>query len=202
MIKTIGKVQLDVTKYSGRDLSANAAVEDEILKIVQNNAQEEYTEAIESGLSWPVVYHLSPLRRNIVDWIPMDKSMKVLEVGSDCGALTGSLCRKAGVVTCVESSKRRSIINATRNRSYDNLTIHVGNMKEIEPALPTDYDYIFLMRPGLTSMATIHNGYTDTMEKMLIRLEMDLDYLKNRSLWLDAKLIFTTVFYIVNGKKF
>ena len=65
-----------------------------------------------------------------------------------------------------------------------------------------DYDYIFLMRPGLTSMATIHNGYTDTMEKMLIRLEMDLDYLKNRSLWLDAKLIFTTVFYIVNGKKF
>lgn len=65
-----------------------------------------------------------------------------------------------------------------------------------------NYDYIFLMRPGLTSMATIHNGYTDTMEKMLIRLEMDLDYLKNRSLWLDAKLIFTTVFYIVNGKKF
>ena len=51
-------------------------------------------------------------------------------------------------------------------------------------------------------MATIHNGYTDTMEKMLIRLEMDLDYLKNRSLWLDAKLIFTTFFYIINGKKF
>jgi lipopolysaccharide/colanic/teichoic acid biosynthesis glycosyltransferase len=65
-----------------------------------------------------------------------------------------------------------------------------------------DYDYIFLMRPGLTSMATIHNGYTDTMEKMLIRLDMDLDYLKNRSLWLDAKLIFTTVCYIVFGKKF
>lgn len=64
-----------------------------------------------------------------------------------------------------------------------------------------NYDYIFLMRPGLTSMATIHNGYTDTMEKMLIRLEMDLDYFKNRSLWLDVKLIFTTVFYIVNGKK-
>ena len=65
-----------------------------------------------------------------------------------------------------------------------------------------DYDYIFLMRPGLTSMATIHNGYTDTMEKMLTRLKMDLEYLQKRSLWLDAKLIFTTAFYIVNGKKF
>ena len=65
-----------------------------------------------------------------------------------------------------------------------------------------DYDYVFMMRPGLTSMATIHNGYTDTMEKMLIRLKMDLDYLQKRSLWLDAKLVFTTFFYIVNGKKF
>lgn len=65
-----------------------------------------------------------------------------------------------------------------------------------------NYDYIFLMRPGLTSKATIHNGYTDTMEKMLVRLEMDLDYLRNRSLLLDAKLIFTTFIYIVNGKKF
>lgn len=65
-----------------------------------------------------------------------------------------------------------------------------------------DYDYIFLMRPGLTSMATIHNGYTDTMEKMLVRLRMDLEYFRSRSLWLDIKLIFTTFFYIVNGKKF
>ena len=65
-----------------------------------------------------------------------------------------------------------------------------------------DYDYVFMMRPGLTSMATIHNGYTDTMEKMLIRLDMDLEYLRTRSLWVDLKLIFTTFFYIVNGKKF
>ena len=65
-----------------------------------------------------------------------------------------------------------------------------------------NYDYIYLMRPGLTSMATLHNGYTDTMEKMLKRLDMDLEYLQKRSLWLDLKLIFTTFLYIVNGKKF
>ena len=65
-----------------------------------------------------------------------------------------------------------------------------------------NYDYVYLMRPGLTSMATLHNGYTDTMEKMLIRLQMDLEYLRKRSLWLDTKLIFKTFLYIVNGKKF
>ena len=65
-----------------------------------------------------------------------------------------------------------------------------------------NYDYVYLMRPGLTSMATLHNGYTDTIEKMLIRLQMDLEYLRKRSLWLDTKLIFKTFLYIVNGKKF
>lgn len=65
-----------------------------------------------------------------------------------------------------------------------------------------NYDYIYLMRPGLTSLATIYNGYTDTMEKMLIRLDMDLDYLQKRSLWYDLKIIITTVLYIITGKKF
>lgn len=64
-----------------------------------------------------------------------------------------------------------------------------------------DYEYIYLMRPGLTSWATIHNGYTDTMEKMLIRLQMDLTYLQKRSIWMDLKILFTTANYIINGKK-
>ncbi len=66
----------------------------------------------------------------------------------------------------------------------------------------SDYEYIYLMRPGLTSMATLYNGYTGTMEKMLIRLQMDLDYLVNRSLLGDLKIILTTAKFIINGKKF
>ena len=55
---------------------------------------------------------------------------------------------------------------------------------------------------GVTSYATLHNGYTDTMEKMLVRLEMDLYYLEHRSLLLDAKILLQTFTYIVFGKKF
>lgn len=64
-----------------------------------------------------------------------------------------------------------------------------------------DYKYIYKMRPGLTSTATIYNGYTDTMEKMLVRLDMDLHYLRTRSLWIDLKIILITVYFIVSGKK-
>ena len=65
----------------------------------------------------------------------------------------------------------------------------------------SDYEQLYQIRPGITSMATIYNGYTDTTEKMLIRLQMDLEYLQKRSLWLDLKIIFTTVRLIGYGKK-
>jgi len=60
----------------------------------------------------------------------------------------------------------------------------------------TDYELLFCSRPGVTSSATINNGYTDTMEKMLRRLDMDLEYLRTRTLLMDVKIIFQTVFSI------
>lgn len=64
------------------------------------------------------------------------------------------------------------------------------------------YVYIYKMRPGVTSEATLYNGYTDTMEKMLNRLQMDLHYLETRSLLVDFKIIFATFFNVFGGKKF
>lgn len=65
-----------------------------------------------------------------------------------------------------------------------------------------DYEKLYVLRPGTFSMATLYNGYTDTLEKMLRRLDMDLEYLYNHSIWMDFKIMFLTVFYIVTGKKF
>ena len=64
------------------------------------------------------------------------------------------------------------------------------------------YTYLYQVRPGVTSYATLYNGYTDTMEKMLRRLELDLYYLEHRSLWFDFKLLVLTFINIAFGKKF
>lgn len=64
------------------------------------------------------------------------------------------------------------------------------------------YSFLYQVRPGVTSYATLYNGYTDTMEKMLRRLELDLYYLEHRSLWFDAKLLVKTFLNIAFGKKF
>lgn len=64
------------------------------------------------------------------------------------------------------------------------------------------YTYLYQIRPGVTSYATLYNGYTDTMEKMLRRLELDLYYLEHRSFWFDMKILWLTFVSIVSGKKF
>lgn len=64
------------------------------------------------------------------------------------------------------------------------------------------YAELYQIRPGVTSYATLYNGYTDTMEKMLRRLELDLYYLEHRSLWFDATLLVKTFINIAFGKKF
>lgn len=64
------------------------------------------------------------------------------------------------------------------------------------------YRQLYAIRPGVTSYATLYNGYTDTMEKMLRRLEYDLYYLEHQSLLFDCKILWLTFVYIVSGKKF
>lgn len=141
----IGKVSLDYKHYPGEDLYSDGVIEDEILSIVKNASKVEFPAIIEAKGSWPILYHLSPLRGNIVDWLPIDKGHKVLEIGSGCGAITDKLSDKAGEVTCVDLSAKRSHINAYRNQDKENITIHVGNFSDIEPELPFDYDYVLLI---------------------------------------------------------
>lgn len=64
------------------------------------------------------------------------------------------------------------------------------------------YVYLYQIRPGVTSLATLYNGYTNTMEKMLTRLEYDLYYLGHCSWWMDISILFKTFCRIVLGKVF
>ena len=141
----IGKIILDYQDYPGEDFYCDGEVEDELLAIARDHSPVEFGQIIEEKKSWPVLYHLSSQRENIVSWLPINKDMKVLEIGSGCGAITGALSKKAGSVTCVDLSKKRSLINAYRHEDCDNVTIRVGNFQDIEPKLDIDYDYALLI---------------------------------------------------------
>lgn len=64
------------------------------------------------------------------------------------------------------------------------------------------YTKLFQIRPGITSYATLYNGYTDTLDKMLVRLHYDLYYVCHRSFVFDCKILWRTFWSIASGKKF
>ena len=62
------------------------------------------------------------------------------------------------------------------------------------------YCLLYKVRPGLTSWGPIRVGYTDTMDKMIERLNCDIVYVENMSLLLDMKIMFYTIGVVLTGK--
>jgi putative colanic acid biosynthesis UDP-glucose lipid carrier transferase len=58
------------------------------------------------------------------------------------------------------------------------------------------------VKPGITGWAQIHGyrGETDTVDKMAMRVEFDLHYIQNWSLWMDVRIIIWTAFKGWTGK--
>ena len=166
----IGNVNIDLSYYSGEDLYSEGDAEDQILEVVKNEPQERYNDIIARMMTWNGLYHLSDIRGNIADFIPIQKKHKVLEIGAGCGAVTGTLARKAEKVTAVELSYKRSLINAYRNKEYQNIDIVVGNLEDIEPNLTDKYDYIFLIGVLEYAGSYISKGGRDPYLAMLKKL--------------------------------
>lgn len=165
MEELIGNVKIDYSLYPGVDLYSDGEVEDELLEITSMYSEDEFDEIIRQKKNWPIAYHLSKRRQNIIEWIPFGKDMEVLEIGSGCGALTGVIADRVKHVTCIELSKKRSLVNANRNKRYDNIEIKLGNFKDIEPTITEKYDYITLI--GVLEYAKLYIDAQDPYVEFL-----------------------------------
>jgi len=161
--------KLNLKFYTGDDQYSDGDIEDELLRIVQE--EENYEEFLMKENDWAKLYHLSKVRQNILEWYPFDPFGTVLEIGAGCGAITGLLCEKTKKVTCIDLSKRRSLINANRNKNHDNLEIVVGNFKDI--SLEEKFDYVTLI--GVFEYSIYYVGGKRPFEEMLERAK---SYLK------------------------
>ena len=129
--------------YKGNDNYSDGDVENEILRIIAENSPEGYTNAIAKNYSWPVYYHLTRTRRNLLNWYDFVSESDVLEIGCGFGAMTGLLCDRCKNVTAVELSQRRAMGALLRCREKKNLEIIVGNLNDIK--FTKKYDYITLI---------------------------------------------------------
>ncbi len=79
---------------------------------------------------------------------------------------------------------------------------HAVAHNELYRKLVTGYMIRHKVKPGITGWAQV-NGYrgeTDTLHKMKMRIEYDLDYLRNWSLRLDTYIILRTVGVVFNDR--
>ena len=170
----INKV-LNFKFYKGEDLYSDGDIEDELLDIVSKN--DEYDTILKKDNRWAILYHLSSIRENLLEWYDFKEDASVLEIGAGCGAISGVLCRKAKRVVGIELSKRRSTINATRNAKYGNLEIMVGNFEDIR--LEEKFDYVSLI--GVLEYSPLYISSPTPFEDMVAKAK---EYLKE-----DGKLI-------------
>lgn len=63
-----------------------------------------------------------------------------------------------------------------------------------------EYTEIQTVKPGVTSWGQVKYGYASSVDEMIKRLDYDLYYMKNRSLWFDLKIIIYTIGTVFKGK--
>lgn len=142
MKEKVCKSTLILDQYHGKDYYCDGAVEDELLDIVKQQDPQYALKTMERSGSWPLFYHLNPVREHILRWYPFPHGTRILEIGAGCGAVSGSLCQNDNQVTCIDLSKKRSMINAYRH--YDKaLEIHVGNFEDIQ--IQNTFDYVTMI---------------------------------------------------------
>jgi lipopolysaccharide/colanic/teichoic acid biosynthesis glycosyltransferase len=63
-----------------------------------------------------------------------------------------------------------------------------------------DYAHRLSVKPGLTGLAQVENGYDSSLDSVTEKVKFDLHYIRNWSLWSDMKIILKTVVVVVTGK--
>ena len=96
--------------------------------------------------NWPVFYHTTPLRHNLLNWIDLgERDLDVLEIGAGCGAMTEHLLQVPNVssVTAIEGDAKRAEINRLRCSSLG--TLNLINQNFIDFKSDRKFDVITLI---------------------------------------------------------
>lgn len=163
------KINLDY--YKGTDLYTDGDIEKDIIQYLQNG--EDIETICNDDTRYPVIYHLTSIRSNILNWYPFKENCSILEIGAGMGAITPTLCDKARRVVSVELSRQRASAIEIRCKNRDNLELIVGNLNDVQ--FQEKFDYITLI--GVLEYAPLYtnssNPFLDFLSKIRELLKPD-----------------------------
>ncbi|NQX66693.1 methyltransferase domain-containing protein [Paenibacillus alba] len=140
----MAKLNFDYYQSNADDVYTDGDIENDLLHYAKSGECDWYQDG-----RWPIVYHMSHLRHNILNWFPFKENCSILEIGAGCGALTGLLCEHAAKVVSVELTKRRADVNFHRHQHWDNLEIVVCDFQSI----PSEWKFDYIVINGVLEYA-------------------------------------------------
>ena len=153
--------------YTGKDNYCDGDTEKDVISYLNEYGEENYKEIFKKDIRWPIFYHITPIRKNIIKWYPLKDNSEVLEIGAGMGAITRILCDKAKYVTSVELSKQRASAIEARCKDKENLEIIVGNFNDIK--FNKKFDYITLI--GVLEYAPLYTNTENPFIDFLIQIK-------------------------------
>ena len=119
----------------------------ELDKMYQEKPEQKKASDIDEEDSWWEFYYNSELRKGLFSWYPFEKEKTLLEIGGECGALTGLFCDKCKNVTVVEEFIERAEVIQKKYRYLNNLEIVCCEYDKLMNGVIKDkFDYIILNR--------------------------------------------------------
>ncbi len=114
------------------------------------------TATLQDGSDAYLLRHLTPIRKNLIEWLDFSKDERVLELGASTGILTELLCERAKETRAVSEYASEGYINRLRNRNHKNLTI-------VAPKVESPLDLSSLPQPSLEDAMPEEEGCYDTV---------------------------------------
>ena len=71
-------------------------------------------------------------------------------------------------------------------------------VQEYQSLIPK-YTYRHTIKPGITGLAQIEQGYVEDLQGTIKKLEYDLHYVENMSIKLDISILFKTIYTVTTG---
>ena len=142
---TIGKVVVNFINCEST--GTKTPFEEDLLRIVRDSSVIEYPRIIEEKAQYDYLYHLSDIRGNIVRWLPIKQGDAVLEIGAECGAITGALLEKSENVTSTTNCATQAEILAERYANCKRYCIFAGDFEDIITEVSDKFDWIITTNP-------------------------------------------------------
>jgi len=156
--------------FIDEDLKELSAEEKDICSYILKNSEDDYDLLISSDDRWKVFYHLTSMRKSLLNWYEFKKGSSLLEVGGSFGALTGLFCDRCRDVVSVERFLHRAEQIYERHKARGNLTVYAGRIEHIP--FTQKFDYITVI--GTLEYAgkgkpdkTIYSDYLKKLKALL-----------------------------------